>query len=179
MSEPIPVAENKPDKLLSLRFEYAWRYFNFHASQRTTMFNFFLVFSGFFIGAYVKSLPANGTPGILTLMLPIVGILITTMFIFLDRRNEELVHIAEDVLKKLEEDLFRDYEFKPEVKRRYLWGTMKSYPENNASIKVTILNRKIIDTSKNRHGTWLPCIELLLIIVYFFLLLLTIYHMRG
>jgi hypothetical protein len=181
MQEQIPVGENKPDKLLSLRFEYAWRYFNFHASQRTTMFNFFLVFSAFFIGVYVNSGLTHGEPGILTLMMPIVGILITIMFLFLDRRNEELVHIAEDVLKKLEEDLFRDYEFDPKVKRRFLWGKMKKEPENNTPIRVTILDRKIIDDSRNCHGYWLPCIELLLVSVYFFLFVLTIVHkvIRG
>src|SRR6266480_2494384 len=40
-------------RLYGARFDYAWKYFSFHATQRTTMFNFFVVFSGFLINACI------------------------------------------------------------------------------------------------------------------------------
>lgn len=86
MSEPSLQKESgENDKLFVMRFEYAWRYFEFHAKQRTIMFNFFLIFSGFFIGACAKLLAAKEYVFLLTTL--IFGMLITLMFIFLDRRT--------------------------------------------------------------------------------------------
>ena len=150
------------EKLLTLRFEYAWRYFSFHATQRTTMFNFFLVFSGFFVGACAKLLEQE-KHGFLSIMFAF-GAIITFIFIFVERRNEELVHVEEDVLMKLEEDLFKDYKFEPVEKRREFCGRLKKQGEG--TIRVTILDRKVNKKSANCHGRWLPIIEFLLFIMY-------------
>lgn len=167
MCEPIAEAgknDNQNERLLSIRFEYAWRYFEFHAKQRTTMFNFFLVFSGFFVGACVKLLDLQQNE--LVMIILCLGLLITTFFIRLDKRNVELVHIAEDVLNDLEEKyLFKDYEFdggkKREEKILHKLAKDETFPS-----RVGILNREIIKNSKNLHGTWLPRIQFLIFVMY-------------
>ena len=89
------------------------------------------------------------------------------MFIFLERRNEELVHVAEDVLNKLEEDfLFKDYKFEVKWKKRTFWGKLIENSEGQGPMRVGILNRDVIKNSKYLHGTWLPVIQLSLIIMY-------------
>jgi hypothetical protein len=85
---------------ISLRFEYAWRWFEFHAKQRVSMFNFFLVGIGILANAYVLLILQNlkyvaGT-------LAIIGALISLIFVFLDRRNRQLVKIGERLLNELE-----------------------------------------------------------------------------
>ena len=88
-------------RLYGARFEYAWRYFNFHATQRTTMFNFFVVFSGFLVNACILLLQRENY--VLLLIASTFGTAITLFFVFLERRNEELVHVAEDYTDPLEE----------------------------------------------------------------------------
>ncbi len=174
MCEPVlPKESDKNDdqneKLFGERFEYAWRYFEFHAKQRTTMFSFFLVFSAFIIGACAKLLGEKQE--MLVLLILGMGMVITIFFIFLDRRNEELVHIAEDVLNQLEEDyLFKNYKFKEvKYKIRTFWGVLKKPTEVPA--RVGILNRRIIDDSRNKHGTYLPAIQFLIFVMYFTILI--------
>jgi hypothetical protein len=43
-------------ELQKMRFEFAWRYFDFHARQRTTMFNFFILLLPFLFGGIFLNL---------------------------------------------------------------------------------------------------------------------------
>lgn len=81
--------------LFEKRLEYARQFFNYQAQQRMTMFNFFLVFVGFVVAGY-GNLFKDGNCR-MTTFLAIAGAILTIVFIFLERRNEELVHITEDV----------------------------------------------------------------------------------
>jgi hypothetical protein len=165
-------------RLYSARFEYAWRYFNFHAAQRTTMFNYFVVFSGFLINAcialfqkddYLPLLLASG-----------LGTVITLFFIFLERRNEELVHVAEDILRALERDvLFKD------LQRVIRWPKQRAWCgkmiEDDQRVPLGIFIRQDYDESQNRkskyaHGKWLPLIELIIACAYLSLVLWSFYH---
>ncbi len=156
-------------RLFEARYAYAWDYFDFHAKQRTTVFNFFLIVAGLFVNAYITAFkdvkPEDGY--VLMTILAMAGALITVFFAFLDRRNEELVHIAEDVLESLETDvLFAGYE-RPVLfpRRRTLLGRMK-IEKGRRSRKLGILMRQAIDDadeqvgrSKFSHGTWLPLLQ--------------------
>ena len=157
-------------KLYNARFEYAWRYFDFHAKQRTTMFNFFIIFSGFFIGACATLFKDEQYA--LTGILSFFGVVISLMFIFLERRNEELVHIAEDILHELEKELtFK--EFTRNVvcpNRRNFWGIIL---KDKRIVPLGIFMRQDhedndpkIKKSENSHGKWLPWIELLIALIY-------------
>ena len=40
--------ETEYNRLKQVKLDYAWKYFEYHAKQRTAVFNFFIVFSGVF-----------------------------------------------------------------------------------------------------------------------------------
>jgi hypothetical protein len=83
---------------------YAWNYFQLHASQRLTAFNFYIVISTVLGTGYLMSLKGDtiSTIGI------ILGLLLSFLsFIFwkLDVRNKQMIKNAEDALKYLERQL--------------------------------------------------------------------------
>jgi hypothetical protein len=165
-------------KLYTARFEYAWRYFDFHAKQRTTMFNFFVVFSGFVVTALV-SLFQKGDDGLL-LIASGFGTVITLFFVFLERRNEELVHIAEDVLRALEKDvLFKDCERTIKWPKQRTW-LGKMVEAEKKGVTLGILIRQDYDEQKGRksryeHGKWLPRIQYAIAASYVLFLLFAIF----
>lgn len=93
-----------------LQYEYAWNWFAYHAEQRTSMFNYFLVIVAALMTAYTW-LVARSQPPLLGAAgwVAVIGVGITVIFIFLDKRNRDLVHRGERVLKSIEEqDIFRE-----------------------------------------------------------------------
>ena len=159
----------KDSEIFNTRFEYAWKYFNFHATQRTTMFSFFLVFSGISINACVLLL--NSEKYILLGLSSLMGIVMSIMFIFLERRNEELVHISEDILRTIEKEvLFKNSKHQIEwPKRRSLWGRMIEFKEKEVPIGIFIrqdYDKENCGESRNLHGTWLPWIEIMMGFMY-------------
>lgn len=86
------------DELLKLRFEYAWRHFEYHAKQRITMFHFFLIITGIFANAYVLLLGKNFPE--ITVGIAIIGAFISGGFLALDWRNTQLVKMGEEILEK-------------------------------------------------------------------------------
>jgi len=149
-------------KLYGPRFEYAWRYFDFHAKQRTTMFNFFILFSGLLINACFLLIQQGHY--FLLLSSSILGIVVTLIFVFLERRNEELVHLAEDILRAVETDLlFISFTRTIKWPKQRTWcGTMV---ENDPEKPLGILIRQDDDDkhntrSKYQHGMWLPRVQL-------------------
>jgi hypothetical protein len=97
--------ENKTSEQAELqkqRFDYAWKWFDYHARQRIQMFNFFLVGMGLVFKMFTDSQAEREK-----LIIAISGGFLSLVFLFLDKRNEALVHYAEDILLKLEqEELF-------------------------------------------------------------------------
>ncbi len=92
--------DQQPNAPVELHFEYAWRWFALHANQRISMFHFFLIGTGILANAYVLLIRESfeGMAG----GLAIVGALVSIVFALLDRRNRQLVHMGEEVLKDLE-----------------------------------------------------------------------------
>lgn len=96
-----------PSKLSLVQFDYAWKWFNFHAYQRTKIFNFMLVIFGFLAGTiagtYDKARP-------LAISICFFGSVLGLIFARLDLRNQYLLILGEDVLKKLErDDFYKDF----------------------------------------------------------------------
>ena len=94
--------QRQADSLTEMKFEYAWRYFSFHARQRVTMFNFFLVGSGVLGNAY--ALLARAQMDWEAGVVAIIGILVSLISIGLDVRNNQLVDLGEEALKRVERD---------------------------------------------------------------------------
>jgi hypothetical protein len=164
-----PGATDRQWKLFQARYGYAWACFDFHAKQRMTMFNFFLIFAGFVINAWVAAIDKQlYVPAI---VVSLVGAVVAAFFVFLERRNEELVYIAEDVLEKLENDvLFVDFKAKViSPRRRNLFGCRER--KDKREITLGILSRQTVEEndfgkSPYSHGNWMPGIQILVLIVF-------------
>jgi hypothetical protein len=87
----------------SQRFDYAWKWFEFHAKQRTTMFNFFLVFTGIIASGIFSLLKEPSSNHLAAAAASVFGCFVSLGFIVLEFRNRALVDCAEDVLLHLEQ----------------------------------------------------------------------------
>jgi hypothetical protein len=94
-----------------MRFELAWRHFDFHAKQRTQMFHFFIIltpflFGGCFILFKEREIMGSWPPIIAALG----GGFLALLFYFLDQRNKQLYRVSQGALRLLEEQLlFADF----------------------------------------------------------------------
>ena len=94
---------SSPSDLVKLQFDFAWKWFNFHADQRVKMFNFMLVAFGIFATAVVTSVDKHLPRGV-SIALCIIAAILALIFVMLDRRNRDLVWLGEDVLAELERE---------------------------------------------------------------------------
>jgi hypothetical protein len=136
------------------------------------MFNYFLIFVGFVLSAYATLLKDGDR--LVSSFLALAAVVLTKFFLHLERRNEELVYIAEDVLTSLERDvLFAGYDRKipwPH-RRKWLLGKMNrtAVAEKPSGIfrrQEAENNDKSVDFSKNEHGTWLPRIQIVIFVIF-------------
>jgi lipoprotein signal peptidase len=77
--------------------DYAFKYFELHAKQRMTVFNFFLVIAGILTAGIAASLSKDSMP-LLAAALSLVLILISIVFWKLDARTSFLIKHAETAL---------------------------------------------------------------------------------
>lgn len=155
-------------KLFESRYNYSWDSFEFHAKQRISMFNFFIIFAGISANAIATLLRTDRY--IMAGSLAIAGSVISCIFIFLDRRNEELVHNAEDNLRELEKDVIfikyiREIEW---PKRKTYIGKMEKRLERR---QLGIHLREDADKdsevpSRYEHGIWIPKLEFFIAALY-------------
>lgn len=83
-------------------FEHAWKYFELHSSQRTTLFNYFLfIIAGLGAGIGATFQASNDLLYIGT-FLSIFVVLVSIVFWKLDQRTSFLVKQSESILKTLE-----------------------------------------------------------------------------
>src|SRR5260370_29011163 len=99
MANEIPPAD--PLELRKLQFDYAWKWFSFHADQRVKMFNFMLIVFGIFAAGVVNALDKD-LPPVAIAGLCFFAAFLAWAFMRLDRRNRDLVWLGEDVLMDLE-----------------------------------------------------------------------------
>ncbi|MCA8906945.1 MAG: hypothetical protein KDA64_03495 [Rhodospirillaceae bacterium] len=83
------------------QLEYAWRWFEFHANQRTKIFNYMIVSCAILVAAYSDAIESHHFSAF---TIALVGMLFSFCFGRLDRRNRELIWLSEDVLRELEKD---------------------------------------------------------------------------
>lgn len=95
-----------PEDIGQARLTYAWEWFKYHASQRVSMFNYFLIITGIFATAYFGLLKEGASELMIHggRVLGIVGALTAVGFIMLDVRNKALVDRGSAVLEQLEKD---------------------------------------------------------------------------
>jgi len=97
-----------PTELQKQQLDYAWKWFSFHADQRTKVFNFMLVTMALVTAAIGTVLDKGIDPLALRLLCGF-GVALAFAFVLLDCRNRELVWIGENLLTHLEKTvLFPD-----------------------------------------------------------------------
>jgi hypothetical protein len=88
--------ESKPIEALAL--DHAWKWFEYHATQRMTMIRFYLIAAGG-IAAGTGALLATGHENLLAGLLSALGAFTSLAFKRIDRRVSDLVKLGEDALK--------------------------------------------------------------------------------
>jgi hypothetical protein len=81
------------------KLDYAWKWFEYHASQRLVAYNFLLVLMGALSLAYYT---AFRDKDLYALVAGLFGALVSCAFLNIDRRNEQLVERGRAALRELE-----------------------------------------------------------------------------
>jgi hypothetical protein len=83
--------------------------FSYHASQRLTTFNFFLLSLSFICNAYAtlitKADPTSSSSSNMASMLALAAYLLIVAFNRLDARNEQIIWINESALKRIQKEI--------------------------------------------------------------------------
>jgi hypothetical protein len=101
MAEVATDAQNSPKDIREVQLDYAWKWFEYHAAQRISMFNYFLAGSAILVGSLATLLASNLYAE--ALGVAILGFLVCVIFLGLDSRNKDLVTLGERILIVLEE----------------------------------------------------------------------------
>jgi hypothetical protein len=155
-------------ELHKLQFDYAWKWFCFHADQRVKMFNFMLIVFGVFaagvVNALDKALPPVAIAGLCFFATVLAGI-----FMLLDRRNGDLVRLGKDALIYLEqkaifgEDRIKDYHDR-EIDFGILWRQALEQPPSS---KWGPIANRLRDARLGKHRIWLHWIGGLIAFLFF------------
>jgi hypothetical protein len=128
------------EKMLDSRVGYAWNWFSYHAGQRMTAINFFLIAVGAMIVAYTTAATQH-LKG-LGVGVSALSVFICAAFRAIDARNAQIVGIARSELARLEPKFDVNITRKAE-KERKRWKS---------------------------HGFWLPALVIVIGIVSLFAL---------
>ena len=101
--------ENLDIDTKTLALYYAWDHFAYHAGQRQTVFNYFVLLLGGCVAAYSATMGESGAEyHYFRIFLGVVLALASLVFWRLDQRNARLVKISEDALKDLEAQMAKE-----------------------------------------------------------------------
>ena len=94
-----------------IRFELAWRHFDLHARQRTTMFHFFILLMPFlFGGCFILFKEREAVGPLPAIVAAGAGALLALIFSGLDLRNKQLYSVSKEALGLIEgQFLFAPY----------------------------------------------------------------------
>jgi hypothetical protein len=94
------LSEKSDQASTSVDPEFAWGWFQYHASQRLTSFNFFLIIVGLLLVGYAQAVDHSWNG--FGVALGLLGALVSAGFLALDVRNDELVQCGLTALEKLD-----------------------------------------------------------------------------
>lgn len=81
---------------------HAWSYFQLHAAQRVTVFNFFVATSGLLVAALAFALRGGSATAVLSIAAGLGLFTLSLIFWKLDERVSEMIKVSEDVIRKIE-----------------------------------------------------------------------------
>lgn len=82
--------------------EHAWKYFELHANQRITIFNYFLIISGALSAGLATTLQGSQRFSSLGVVLGVLLVVVSFVFWKLDQRVSYLIKHAETVIGEIE-----------------------------------------------------------------------------
>ena len=88
--------------------EQAWKYFELHAKQRMTLFNFYITISTALIAGIGVLLNFKEIPILLIITLGVLMVIFSLVFWLLDSRTRFFIHLAEKVIREIEIDYSKD-----------------------------------------------------------------------
>lgn len=100
--------------------DYAWRYFELHAGQRLTLFNFFTVLTGFATAGIATTMQGSARFSILGIALGALLVLLSFVFWKLDQRAAFLVKHSEAIQELAEVELLPESARLIEAERKAL-----------------------------------------------------------
>jgi len=113
-------------------WEHAWKYFNVHATQRMSVFNFYLILVGLLTAGMVKTFERDFPFPWLGCVLGATLVIMSFIFWRFDERTRFLIRCGEDALKILE-------------------GPLR---ETESDAKLQIFSREAALTPTFRHWYW-------------------------
>ncbi len=157
-------------ELRKLQFEYAWKWFSFHADQRTKVFNFMLILVGVLAAGTVSALD-KCLPSAAYAVLCFAGAGLAIIFSLLDRRNRDLVWLGEEALIRLERDvIFADKQvFKDRHDQEKDWGILWRQELGDKAARTQWCKPFffIRSMSRGKHRIWLPVLSWLIALLFF------------
>ncbi len=136
------------DKQRELELRFAWEWFQYHASQRLTAFNFFLVIMGALVVGYSQA--AARSSEILGVALGLLGAIVSLAFWALDIRNQELVECGRSVLERaglpLQRSIMKESENRGQLHKSLPWPVPLWFKEPPAG--------QFLSATKERGCRW-------------------------
>jgi hypothetical protein len=141
-----------------MRFDYAWKWFDFQAKQRMQLFNFFLIITGILASAYISAYEKRLFS--MSIAVGLIGTLQAFGFLAFDVRSRELTRYAEDVLERIEQNQLFTKSFTDDGP---LLGFMLQ--EKNAKMREGATGRGIWKTLL-KMKVWIRLIEIVVGLVF-------------
>jgi hypothetical protein len=177
-ASPGPI-KPEPTEREKLQIDLAWKWFLFHADQRTKMFNFMLVVLGIFATGVVSAIDKG--MALTAIELCVAAVILAIGFAQLDRRNRDLVWMGEEVLTYLESTVIfdRDKITPRSGKETIDYGLL--HRQHRESIRDKIAEapwykQQCIYAKRGMHRFWLPCIAYLIALLFVLLGIYTALH---
>jgi hypothetical protein len=95
---------------ITVELDHAWKWFEYHATQRMTVFRFYLIMVGAIGAGYIASLKDNDD--LIALIIAIFGASGSILFWRLDQRVSDLIKHGEDALSQIEDRLAKSSRIK-------------------------------------------------------------------
>ena len=111
---------------VKLALEHAWRYFQMHAQQRISVFNYFVASSSLLVTGLGIALHAPRDTWPLGLAAGILLMLLSFVFWNLDARVSSLIKVSEEIIARAEERLITVPELRTVSVERNMTHTTKS-----------------------------------------------------
>jgi hypothetical protein len=155
-TEAAPLSGSDVSKL---QFDYAWKWFCYHAEQRIKMFNFMLLVFGVVAAGVVNAFGKEGAT-VAIASLCFLAFILAVIFVLLDRRNRDLVWLGEDVLIYLERQVIfgKDENIQGRYGRTRTLGILWRQELENRRSKSGRVCGCLRSAWLGKHRIWMPLI---------------------